>query len=187
MTMEIETNTGKNYYTELYRTAMIISSSIELNQVLENIVEGVTKAMGARATTLHLRDRESGQLMLEATYGLSDGYLQRRSLDPLSVGRDGQDCSSIGILNRNEGVPLQYQDRGAREELVLALCTPLRAYDESIGVIQVYTDEPVTFQEEDKKFLSILSGLAAQAIENARLYDVAISSYNGMVNAFLGV
>jgi GAF domain-containing protein len=147
MTVEryaLETNTDKNYYKELYHTAMTISSSIELDQVLANIVEGVTKAMGVRATTLHLRDREDGQMQVGATYG-------------------------------------------AREGLEMALCAPLTVFDKSIGVIRVYTDEPVTFQDEDRKFLSILASLAAQAIENARLYDVVKSSYNGMVNAFLGI
>jgi GAF domain-containing protein len=60
-------------------------------------------------------------------------------------------------------------------------------YDEPIGVIRTYTDEPVTFQDEDQKFLSILASLAAQAIENARLYGEVRSSYDGMVNAFLGI
>ena len=181
MTVEryaLETNTGKNYYAALYHTAMTISSSIELDQVLENIVEGVTKAMGARATTLHLRDQESGLLRVGATYGLSAEYLQKRPLNaPFYIG-NGQDCS-----DGNKSVRFQYQDG----ELVPALCASLRVYDEPIGMINVYTDAPVTFQDEDKQFLSILASLAAQAIENARLYNVARSSYDGMVNAFLGI
>ena len=174
----LETNTGKNYYEALYHTAMTISSSIELDQVLENIVEGVTKAMGVRATTLHLRDQESGQLRVGATYGLSTEYLQKSPLNvPFYIG-NGQDC-----LDGNKATRFSYQDG----ELVPALCTSLKVYNEPIGIINVYTDAPVTFQDEDKQFLSIIASLAAQAIENARLYNGIRSSYDGMVNAFLGV
>lgn len=174
----LETNTGKNYYEALYQTAMAISSSIELDQVLENIVEGVTKAMGARATTLHLRDQESGQLRVGATYGLGTEYLQISPLNvPFYIG-NGRDCS-----DGNKVARFQFHDG----ELVPALCASLKVYNEPIGIINVYTDAPVTFQDEDKQFLSILASLAAQAIENARLYNIARSSYDGMVNAFLGI
>lgn len=174
----LETNTGKNYYAALYHTAMTISSSIELDQVLENIVEGVTKAMGARATTLHLRDQESGLLQVGATYGMSTDYLQKSSLNtPFYIG-NGHDCSE-----GNQATRFSYQDG----ELVPALCASLKVYNEPIGIINVYTDAPVTFQDEDKQFLSIIASLAAQAIENARLYNGVRSSYDGMVNAFLGI
>jgi GAF domain-containing protein len=185
MTVEryvLEANTGKNYYTALYHTAMTISSSIELDQVLENIVEGVTKAMGVRATTLYLRDQESGQLQIGATYGPGAEYLQMRLLDVSSSMSDAQDGS-----DGSKSARFQQQDGQLHTGLIPALCAPLKVYDEPIGVIRVYTDEPVTFQDEDQKFLTILASLAAQAIENARLYDNVRNSYDGMVNAFLGI
>ena len=188
----LDANAGKDYYAMLYRTAMAISSSLELDQVLENIVEGVTKAMGARGAVLRLLDQESGQLEVGAAYGLSDKYLKKGSVNISFSRLDGEikdkhDCSSMAILDVRTDPRFQYREAAIREGLISALCAPLKAHGETIGVLRVYTDTPVTFQDEDKKFLSVLASLAAQAIENARLYDAVKTSYDGIVNAFLGV
>ena len=81
----------------------------------------------------------------------------------------------------------QYQDAAKREGLVSLLCVPLDVHGTAIGVLRVYTDELRTFTDEDVKFLSILASLAAQAIENARLYDAVKRSYSGVVGAFWGL
>ncbi|HEY7416552.1 MAG TPA: GAF domain-containing protein [Ktedonobacteraceae bacterium] len=190
--LAFDASTGRDYYTMLYRTALTISSSLELEQVLENIVEGATRAMEARGAVLRLLDQESGQLQIGAAYGLSTEYLKKGPVNiassPLdSEMKDKQNCSSVVILDVRTDPRFQYQEAAVHEGLVSALCAPLKAHGESIGVIRVYTDKPVTFQDEDKKFLSVLASLAAQAIENARLYDAVKASYDGIVNAFLGV
>jgi GAF domain-containing protein len=185
MTVEryaLENSTGRNYYTALYHTAMTISSSIELDQVLENIVEGITKAMGVRATNLFLRDQESGRLRIGATYGPGIEYLQLALLDAPSSLEDALKCSEEGNI-----MHILPQDGQSHSGLRPALWAALKVHDEPIGVICVYTDGPAMFQDEDQKFLTILASLAAQAIENARLYHDIRSSFDGMVNAFLGI
>ncbi len=195
MTLEryaVEGSASKDYYTTLYHTALAISSSLELDQVLENIVEGVTEAMGAKGAVLRLLDQENGQLQLGAAYGLSAEYLEKGSVNVSSSLldseiKDRQGCSSLVIQDVRIDPRFQYREAAAREGLVSALCAPLKVHDASIGVIRVYTDTSTTFQDEEKKFLSVLASLAAQAIENARLYDAIRGSYDGVVDAFLGI
>src|SRR5947199_359837 len=71
-------------------------------------------------------------------------------------------------------------------ELVSVLSVPLEVHGEAIGVMRVYTSEPMTFHEDDIQFLSVLASLAALAIENARLYENLKSSYHGVMAAFWG-
>lgn len=179
----------RDYYSTLYQTALAISSSLELQQVLPTIVKSITEAMGVKASALRLLDIETGQLQLSAAFGLSDEYLHK---GPVNIQRSRLDneilcCSPVYIGDVRTDERFQYRDAAAREGLVSALYVPLEVRDSAIGVLKVYTAKPTAFHDEDIQFLSILASLAAQAIENARLYDTMKSTYDGVVNAFWGV
>lgn len=178
----------KDYYTTLHQVALAISSSLELKQVLPNIVRSVSEAMGAKASMLRLLDSESGQLQVSAAYGLSNDYLQK---GPVNIQHSRLDseilcCAPVYIADVRSDERFQYREAAAREGLVSALCVPLEVHDEAIGVLRVYSSKPTTFADEDLKFLTILASLAAQAIENARLYDAVKTTYDGVINAFWG-
>ena len=61
----------RDYYKALYQAALTISSSLELDQVLQSIVTSITNAMGVKGCVLRLLDAETGHLRLSAVYGLS--------------------------------------------------------------------------------------------------------------------
>jgi GAF domain-containing protein len=180
--------TARDYYTTLYQTALIISSSLELEQVLQTIAKSVTEAMGAKAAGLRLLDPATGELRLSAKYGLSDSYLNKGPVDLKHSTIDNE-----ALCNKVVYVPdvrvdsrFQYQDAARREGLVSVICVPLEVHGQAIGVMRVYSSTVMTFDDEDIKFLSVLASLAAQAIENAQLYDALRNSYSGIVSAFWG-
>lgn len=180
---------ARDYYTPLYQAAMAISSSLELEQVLPKIVESITEAMSAKASVLRLLDPDNGQLQLAATHGLSSTYLHK---GPVDVGHSPIDsetlCNHLVYIEDVRTDPrFQYKEAATREGIVSALCVPLEVRGTAIGVLRVYTSEPTTFYEEDIQFISVLASLAAQAIENARLYDTIKNTYSSVVDAFWGV
>src|SRR5512140_3217412 len=71
------TRSHTDYYMALYQAALTISSSLELEQVLQSVVISITEAMQVKACALRLFDERSGQLRLSAFYGLSGGYLAK--------------------------------------------------------------------------------------------------------------
>jgi GAF domain-containing protein len=179
---------ARNYYTLLHQAALAISSSLEPEEVLPAIVKSVTEAMGAKASVLRLLDDDTGQLRVNAAFGLSEEYLQK---GPVMVQRSRLDeevlaCTPVYIADVRTDDRFQYRDAAAREGLVSALCVPLEVRDQAIGVLRVYHDEPAAFADEDVKFLTILASLAAQAIENARLFEELRNKYDGVIGAFWG-
>src|SRR6266852_5484836 len=74
--------TQKDYYTALHQAALTISSSLELDQVLQSVVTSITEAMQVKACSLRLLDPSTGHLRLSAVYGLSSEYLAK---GPVSV------------------------------------------------------------------------------------------------------
>ncbi len=182
------TRTHKDYYSALYHAALTISSSLELDQVLQSIATSITEAMQVKACALRLLDPATGQLRLSAVHGLSDDYLAKGPVNVThsSIDSEALSGSPVHIADARSDSRFQYKDAARQEGIVSVLCVPLEVRGESIGVMRVYTDESATFHDDDVQFLSVLASLSALAIENARLYESVRSSYHGVVDAFWG-
>lgn len=183
------TPTARDYYSTLYQVATTIASSLELEQVLQSIVKSVTEAMDVKGAVVRLLDPESGDLHVSAVYGLSPSYLSK---GPVSVTRSPIDHEALN--NEPVFIPdvrvderFQYREAAEHEGLVSVLCVPLEVRGSAIGVMRVYTAEITTFDDDDIKFMSVLASLAAQAIENARLYAALKQSYSSVIDAFWGI
>jgi GAF domain-containing protein len=189
VTTNLSPTTSKDYYTTLHQAALKIASSIEIEQVLQSIVNSIAEAMDVKASMLRLLDPKTDQLRIVAAYGFSGEYLHKGPVDVLDspIDRETLSDSFSYIADVRTDERFQYQEAAEKEGLVSLLCVPLDVHDTAIGVLRVYTNELRTFTDEDVKFLSILASLAAQAIENARLYDAVKRSYSGMLGAFWGV
>src|SRR2546429_6133997 len=104
----------EDYYTALYQTALTISSSLELTDVLQSVVKSITEAMRVKACVLRLLDPRTGQLRLSAVYGLSSEYLAK---GPVSVTDSPIDSealrgSPVFVADASPHARLQYQDAG---------------------------------------------------------------------------
>ena len=179
----------KDYYQALYQTALMISSSLELDQVLQSVVTSTTDAMQVTACALRLLDQESGQLRLSAVNGLSHEYLAK---GPINLGNSQIDSEvmeqgkHVYISDVRIDPRFQYKEAARQEGLVSVLCVPLEVHGNAIGVLRVYTNTLTQFVEDDIQFMSVLASLAALGIENARLYESMKSTYHGVMNAFWG-
>ena len=178
----------RDYYKALYQAALTISSSLELDQVLQSVVMSITEAMQVKACGLRLLNPNTGRLELSAVYGLSGGYLSKGPVDVVHSPIDSEAlCGSpVYIADVRTDQRFQYQEAAKQEGIVSVLCVPLEVRGQSIGVMRVYTDHPTTFKEDDVQFLSVLASLAALAIENARLFESLRSSYHGVMDALWG-
>jgi GAF domain-containing protein len=180
--------THKDYYTALHQVALTISSSLELDEVLQRVVTSITEAMQVKACALRLLDAHSGELQLSAVYGLSKGYLTKGPVEVKSSLIDSEAlCGAPVVIHDVRTDPrFQYQEAARREGIVSVLCVPLEVHGKAIGVIRVYTSEPSVFNQDDIQFLSVLASLSALAIENASLYDGLKRSYDGVMDVLWG-
>jgi GAF domain-containing protein len=181
--------THKDYYHALHQAALTITSSLELDQVLQSVVMSITEAMQVKGSVLRLLDLRTGRLQLSAAYGLSGSYFAK---GPVEVEHSPLDSEALRgrpviIPDVSKDNRFQYKEAARREGIVSVLCVPLEVHGRAIGVLRVYTSEQCTFHENDIQFLSVLAGLAALAIENASLYDNLKRSYDGVMDALWGV
>ena len=178
----------KDYYTALYQTALTISSSLELEEVLQSVVTSITEAMQVKACSLRLLDERSGRLQMSAVYGLSGGYLAKGPVEVEHSPLDSEALKGAPVIipDVTTDERFQYREAARREGIVSVLCVPLEVRGRSIGVMRVYTSEACTFHEDDIQFLSVLASLSALAIENARLYENVKQSFDGVLEVLWG-
>ncbi|MCB9134916.1 MAG: GAF domain-containing protein [Anaerolineales bacterium] len=157
----------------LYRVSSMLGGSLNLDEVLNQVMDAVIELTRAERGFLVLITPETGQLALRAARNfvgesLSEDNMQvsRTVID--SVIRTGQ-----GIVTTNA----QEDPRFATQESVIAfalrsiLCAPLRSRGNVIGA--VFVDNRVQtglFDEADLSMLNAFASQAAVTIENARLY-----------------
>jgi Nif-specific regulatory protein len=154
----------------LFEISQILDSSLDLRTVVEPVMEVITRSMGMKFTTLTLLNRQSGEISIEAAYGLSASQ-KRRGRYKLGEGITGRviQTGKPAVVPRISEEP-QFLDRtGARRSVesgdLSFLCVPIKMGREVIGALSA--DRPAseaTALQEDARILSIIASLIAQAV-----------------------
>ncbi|MBN1614872.1 MAG: GAF domain-containing protein [Deltaproteobacteria bacterium] len=162
-----------DYFKALYDVARVINASLEPSRVLQEIARCVVSAMKVKASSLRLLDSRNRNLILGASFGLSDKYVQK---GPILVEESGLDRkvlegNTVQIRDARTDKGFQYGAMARAEGIRSVLVVPLMVEKRAIGVLRVYTDRIREFQETEIKFLEAVANLSAIALENARLHE----------------
>ncbi len=175
----------KKIYLENYQSiCKAISTSLSLGEVLKLIVTNVVKVMNVKASLLRLLNRETNQLEIASYHGLSQAYVNKgpveydASIDDALAGRP------VSIYDITADKNAIYRKEAEREGIRSILSIPLRLGDEVIGVLRMYTGEPVEYSDEDLNFVAAIAEQAAVAIVNARIFEQSVSREREYLNVF---
>ncbi len=178
----------KKVYLESYQSiCKAISSSISLNEVLNLIVTNVVKVMGVKASLLRLINKESRTLDLAAYYGLSKDYLNKGSVSFDKSIEDALSGKAVSIYDITENTESKFYGVTLDEGIRSILSIPLRFKDEVIGVLRMYTGEPVEYNEEDFNFVTAIAEQAAIAIMNAKEIETIVSKEKEYLRLFMEI
>ena len=157
----------------LYRVSSMLGGSLNLDEVLNQVMDAVIELTRAERGFLVLITPETGDLVLRAARNFNGESLSEESMQVSRTVIDTVIRTGQGIVTTNA----QEDPRFARQESVIAfalrsiLCAPLRSRGSVIGA--VFVDNRVQtglFDEPDLSMLNAFASQAAVAIENARLY-----------------
>jgi class 3 adenylate cyclase len=158
----------------LYEVGQAVNSSLELPQVLNQVMDRIIQLTGAERSFLMLKDEASGQMDVRAARNVDRETLAHSEFSVSwtvveQVTRDGRP-----VVTTNA----QADPRFAAQESVVAyslrsiLCVPMMVRESVTGVI--YADNRIKtglFGDRDRDLLAALANQAALAIENARLFE----------------
>ena len=162
-----------------------ITSAIDLETVLQQIVQMSIGLLDAKISSIMLVDEESQELVIAAAHGLSDSYIDK---GPIKVGESiaGRVISEnkpIAVDDIRDDPRHAYADHARSEGLCSLLSVPLNLKDRVIGVLNIYTDEPHSFNPHEVNLFTSLASQAAIAIENARLFESLEEIYIEVITA----
>jgi signal transduction histidine kinase len=155
----------------LHEGLQAIASSLDMEQVLQNILTKAAAVSGAQIGSIMVL--EEGRLHLRATFG-TDGPTAQNLSFGLGEGIAGKVVASGQPILAND-VANHPDFRKPDEAKVLPkalLCVPMRLGDEVIGVINLSNYLRINVFDEDA--VRVVASLASQtsvAVENARLYQ----------------
>ena len=167
--------------TELAMLATIssvISSSLDLEQVLNTIVESVIKVVDCDKSAIFELSEDGHYLSLRLARGLSPEYVEQARKLQVGVNNRTLAVTTEGLLI----IPnVQKDPRMAPVIDVISLggyCglvdVPLAGREGVLGVLSVYFDHVHHPTESELELLTTFANQAAIAIENARLYARAM-------------
>jgi signal transduction histidine kinase len=157
----------------LYDSAQAVSSTLELQEVLDRLTESTAKVMDVRGCTIRLLHETGTQLCLASTYGLRDEYLQKGCLlvDQNPAVRQVLAGEIVSVPDVTSDDRLQYPAEAAAEGIGSTLTAPLPGKKGALGIIRVYCDEVRCFTDDDAQYLSTVASHGTIAIENAMAYE----------------
>ena len=157
----------------LNRIAVIINSSLSLQDILDEIMRQGVRLIGAKASCIAFYDEATGRFVNWVTHGLSEHFVRNIAFRPGGLADEAFTNGSY-VLSNDRPETQHKLSRLAREEALRSfVCLPLTSRASRLGVIYFYRADRDAFTPAEIELLSILASLAAQAIENARLYAQA--------------
>lgn len=156
----------------LLKISREINSSLELDDVLQNVVSAAVDLTNAEEGSLLLLDESGTELYMRAGHNFEQGFADSFRM-PVEDTLAGDVIKSGKPLNYNKDKTHKIQTAYLIQALIYV---PLNVRDRIIGVLGVDNRvHQMPFSERDTLLLSVLAANAAVAIENARLFKNADS------------
>lgn len=152
----------------LYTMAQKISSSLDLEDVLNMIVVSLRQAIGCRACCIFLLDDSGQQLEIKAADGLKPRWreIAKLKLGEGAAGRAAAEGRPVYLPDTHQDERYVFFDQNVKSLMVV----PLQAHGEIIGTINVDDDRTHAFGPTQERLLTIAAAQAGITIENARLF-----------------
>lgn len=174
----------------LSEVGAVISSTLDLPQVLNSVMDNVIKLTGAERGYIVLRDEETGNLEFTVARGMDRETLEQQSsqVSRTIVTEVAETGEPVVTTNAQADPRFHAQESVVSYSLRSILCVPLRVRDQVIGVM--YADNRIKsglFGERERDLLTTFANQAAVAIDNARLFARVSYAQRLMANIFASI
>jgi two-component system NtrC family sensor kinase len=152
----------------------VVTSSLELDEVLEATIQGIRGILHVEAGSLVIVDEEAGCLVFRKTFAPEHGWLAGRTI------QSGEGIVGYVVQSGNPRLvndverdlyfaPEVDEEAGMTSHTIL--CVPLKIRDRVLGAIEVINKLDGVFTEQDQELLQAMAASVAVAVDNANLYS----------------
>jgi signal transduction histidine kinase len=169
-----ETQQRAHQLSTLNEITRQLTSTLEQEPLLRNILENAVNILNCEAGTLFLMDEQTGDLIFRVTVSPVAANLvgQRLQAGAGVAGRAVQTRAPVIENDSQRSTAIRYEgtDKQTGFTSRSLLAVPMQIKDRVLGVIEVINrKDGLPFVEDDQNLLTAFAGQAAVAIENARL------------------
>jgi sigma-B regulation protein RsbU (phosphoserine phosphatase) len=152
----------------LYEVGQRISSSLDLEEVLDLILDCLGEVVAFAAAGIYVVDPETREIASLATMGYDPGMEERIQL------KFGDGIVGWVAKNREPAIVDDVSEDSryisARSETASEIVVPLFADDKIVGVINLENDQVGAFTEDDLELIKAFGSQAAVSLERAKLH-----------------
>ncbi|HLO30231.1 MAG TPA: GAF domain-containing protein [Anaerolineales bacterium] len=168
-----ETQQRAHQLSTLNEITRQLTSTLEQEPLLRNILENAVNILNCEAGTLFLMDEQTGDLIFRVTVGPVASNLLGQRL-PAGTGIAGRAVQLRAPVIENDGQRSTARNEGPDRQTGFIsralLAVPMQIKDRVLGVIEVINRrDGLPFVADDQNLLTAFAGQAAVAMENARL------------------
>jgi len=165
-------NLSPEHLLTLYEITGTMISSLDFNEVLNHVMDSMMEVTKAQRGFLMIADDETGELRVQVHKGEGleeEGYSTTIVNQVVST--------RLPLLTNNAQFDTRFQ---AGQSIIMRglraiLCAPMMVKGRLMGVVYVDTSmRSRNFSNSDRDLLNAVAGQAAIALDNARLYTVAV-------------
>ncbi len=157
----------------LYEVSSQLGKSLDLDEVLNQVMDAIIQLTGAERGFLMLYDEDTGQLVTRAARNVDQKTIDGDAMNISRTVVERAVASGDGVLTSNaqEDARFSGQQSVVGYQLRSIMCAPLQARGFTLGA--VYVDNRLmagVFEMADLDLLMTFANQASVAIENARLF-----------------
>ena len=155
-----------------YNTSKMIASTIEIDKIYDKVMQRFSRAYNTRAYSLMLSDKETGELAVVASSGLTDEAARTRL--GRGKGVPGEVLASSTMRSRqtrSPSPPSAHFYSGGHLSAEPYVSLPLIVRGEGMGVLNVHKQEGERFGEMEIQLLATIAGNLALALSNTKMYQ----------------
>jgi len=153
----------------LHGIGQAMNSLLRLDDLLQRAVEAGVYVTGTQQGILHLKDEDTGRLIVGARQGSAE---EGAGTSVAEI----DEAEMRQVIQGGKATVLQAPSQSVRAEaggaIHSALVVPLKIRSNAVGALSVSSVDPDrTYSSNDKYLLSVLADYIAIGLENARLYE----------------
>jgi len=158
------------YYDTIVRLTTAISQCKDPEEVALITAEGVKTAFKAKGCSVFLVDRDTHELGLVASSGLSYQYLTKGPIHFMQTIREAKDAVPVAIFDVMDDPRIEYPLEAKKEGISSLLGVPIISHDKVIGALRIYTEKPWEFAVNDITLAQAVALICGMSMDMCRMY-----------------
>lgn len=163
-------NSHTIYYDTITRLTTAISHCKEPEEVALITAESVKTAFSAKGCSVFLVDKDTNELGLVASNGLSDEYINKGPIHFMQSIREARDAVPVAIYDVMDDPRIEYPDAAKKEGIASLLGVPIISHGKIIGALRIYSATQWEFSFNDITMAQAVAMICGMAMDMCRMY-----------------